>query len=71
MSKVYISYLATRLNKVNDYNSGLSTKKLNVLEDGLVQWKDFSVAKRTSLLHILKDLPVRDEVICFVHLLTL
>ena len=62
MSKVYIGYLATRLNKLTDYGTQHWNHKLNVSSDGLLVWKDFSLERRTRLLEILKDLPIRDEV---------
>ena len=62
MSKVYIGYLATRLNKLTSNGAEVDRHKLNTSSDQVVDWKDFSVEKRTNLLDILKDLPIRDEV---------
>ena len=62
MSKVYIGYLATRLNKLTSNRAEADRLEFNASSDQVVDWKDFSMEKRTSLLDILKDLPIRDEV---------
>ena len=64
MVKVYIGYLATRLNKVTNNNDiqTSGSQRFNKLPDDAGLWKDFLEGKRAGLLEVLKDLPIRDEV---------
>ena len=64
MVKVYIGYLASRLNEVTKYDDVniWGQQRLNKSSNNVVLWKDFLEGKRARLLEVLKDLPVRDEV---------
>ena len=71
MSKVYISYLATKLNKVTEtdrndeivteHNGTGDNQNVVVTKQQLTD-VEIRVKTRTELLKTLRDLPVRDEV---------
>ena len=72
MVKVYIGYLATRLNEGNKYSvaGGWGRQSLDKSSSDVGLWKDFLEGKRAQLLEVLNDLPIRDEVCSnFVNLI--